>query len=155
MGVRGERLPITKVSRAAFDGIINPVTASGTLLVADADGGAPVLAATHPASVAPFFLATRVFDTSLLGLVSTALPASTQACYEALEPLVVDPLLAPALAASGLGGAGSWISAASFAVADGLFALSLIAFALLSFACINTLGVAAASCCLAVTVAKK
>ena len=108
------------------------------MLVADVDGGPPVLAATHPAMVAPFFLANRVFDYSLSGLLSSMLPASTQSCYEALETFIIDPILAPVLTVSGIGQANSWDWVATvsqrllFLTADILFAVSVLAFMALS-----------------------
>lgn len=141
-GADGEKLTVTKVSHSS-GGIINPITASGTLLVADVEGGAPVLAATHPQQVAEFFASSRAFDYSLFNLLARVAPASVQACYTTLEPLVLDPLLAPLLEASDLGSSASWANVAAFVAADVLFALAVAASLLFSFNGVATIGLAA------------
>lgn len=151
-GARGEKLAITRVEQVQ-GGIINPITASGTLLVGDVDGGEPVLASTHPTNAAPFFVHTGIFDFSFSRLLAYALPASAQACYSALEPILLDTALAPFLNASGLGlGSPGLVGSSLFLAADALFALLCAGVSLFTLKSVATLGVAALT---GVAVAKK
>ena len=78
----GRQTAITSVD-ATRDGIINPVTAAGTLLAAD--GGEPYLAASHPIWIAPHILrAGGRLPAPLFSCLSHAFPATMQAYYDAV-----------------------------------------------------------------------
>lgn len=82
-------------------GIINPVTTSATILVADAASPTqPLLASTHPEWSASLFLNTPAFPFVATRLASYLAPYATQAFYSAAEPTIAVALpYMPALAA--------------------------------------------------------
>jgi hypothetical protein len=88
---------ITKLS----GGIINPVTTSATILVADAASPTqPLLASTHPEWSAPLFLNTPAFPFVATRLASYLAPVATQSWYSAAEPTIAAALpYVPAVAA--------------------------------------------------------
>jgi len=85
-GGEGNELLVKQAAAAPAGLVINPVTAAGTLLAAGAPGEDAVLAATHPAWIAPRMLgndATAPFP--LLRAAAAARPEEAQASYDALE----------------------------------------------------------------------
>jgi hypothetical protein len=77
--------------------VINPVTASGTVMAADG-AGEPVIAATHPEWSAPFMMSSKA-RYSLFYCLATAFPTIVQAYYDAVvEPAfeTFGPYLKPA-----------------------------------------------------------
>jgi len=126
--------------RETFGGIINPVTASGTILVASADGGEPLLASTHPAWIAHYFLPAPSFPLVGTRLLSLLAPRATQATYEALEASV-------AYALPAVQGASAALPAAvplGVIVADAAFSIAVLARVLalpLALASVATLAV--------------
>jgi hypothetical protein len=90
---------IAKVTRVAAGPVINPITSSGTILVADVDGGAPVLASTYPHYIASFLLSLPTFPFIGTQLLSRLAPSALQGFYERVELAVAAAL--PALQAAG------------------------------------------------------
>ena len=62
---RGQSVTITRIVSTANAAIINPVTATGTILAAD--HGTPLLAASHPIWIAPMLLSSSVVRTVVNG----------------------------------------------------------------------------------------
>lgn len=87
----GKPVAIRKVTHLHDQAVINPMTASATILASDKDAaGPPVLAASHPMWVAAALVDSPwpSVGTPLLALLSYAFPEATQAYYDAaLEPL--------------------------------------------------------------------
>ena len=112
---------ITKVSSSSGR-IINPITASGQILAADADGSrAPILAATWPASVAQSFLAAPTSPLLATRLLARAAPDAFQQFYTAAEHAFLDAA-APALHAAAAA-MPTMAQALGFVAADALLGL--------------------------------
>jgi hypothetical protein len=81
--------------------IINPVTTSATILVADAAAPTqPLLASTHPEWSAPLFLNTPTFPFVATRLASYLTPVATQTFYSTTEPITAAAVpYVPAMAA--------------------------------------------------------
>jgi hypothetical protein len=104
--------------------VINPVTASGTLLVADtASRSNPIFASTHPEWIASFMLSAPTFPFVATHILSHLAPESLQDFYSIVEPAVgaTLPLLQRACAAIPSG-----LLALGVVVADTLFALGVL-----------------------------
>ena len=88
INARGETVTVTRVTQSAkAERVVNPVTASGTLLASDR--GEPLLAAAHPAWIAEAALMYPSY--SLSSLLAYAFPTVVQATYDS----IVEPLVAP------------------------------------------------------------
>jgi len=115
---RGSRLSggaeVLRVSAAAA-GVINPITAAGTILAAGKEGGA-VLASSYPEWIADFMLSSSA-PLPLCRMLSYLFPAAAQAFHDAhIEPLF------PAA-----GGYRSYLEAVLDAVPPALSSLALVA----------------------------
>ena len=71
----------------AIDSVVNPLTTTGTILVAPDGGGAPVLASTYPDWIAAYLLAATCVPLpfSLCNMFSHQFPTATQASRPARE----------------------------------------------------------------------
>ena len=67
--------------RPTADAVVNPLTTSGTILVAPEGGGTPVLASTYPDWIAAYLLAATCVPLpfSLCNMMSHQFPTATQA----------------------------------------------------------------------------
>ena len=111
-------------------GVINPVTLSGTILVADSSGrrgAAPLLASTHPEWSASLFLDAPAFPFVATRLLSYAAPATMQAYYDAAE-VAISPLV-PALQTSAAS-VHPVAVALGVTAADAVFSVGFVAYAL-------------------------
>jgi len=122
-------LAVTKVSDTR-GGVVNPVTPSGTILVADHAGGAPLLATTHPAWIAPLFLNAYTFPFIATRVVARLAPTSLQAYYTAAEGAIATAT--PAIKSSVASCSTAWSPAVVLAAvaADGLFVASFLLYTL-------------------------
>ena len=101
---------ITRISKER-GGIINPVTTSGTILVADdasqmrspnaAMRSEPLLASTHPEWISSFMLTMPTFPFIATRLLATIAPSSMQAYYDTAEHYFINAALPYLQAASG------------------------------------------------------
>jgi hypothetical protein len=108
--------------------IINPVTASGTILAYDKNGGAPVFSSTHPEWIAGFVLAAPTFSLVGTRVASRLAPAATHAVYTAFEDAIATVL--PAF--QSLTSANPSLLPLGVLAADTTFALSVLVYSLLS-----------------------
>jgi hypothetical protein len=118
--------PISQITEH-LGGIINPVTTSATILVADAYSPTqPLLASTHPEWSAPLFLHTPAFPFVATRLASYLAPVASQAFYSAAEPTIAAALpYVPAAAVDA-----SPLAVPLVLLVDALFAVSLIIYSL-------------------------
>ena len=111
--------------------VINPITTSGTLLVADATAAAtkpvPVLSPTHPIWIAPAMLRASTFPMPLTSTLSTLTPAALQAFYTHAEPALAAAAPTARLAAEAVPTAAAF---GGMLLADLLFSLVFAAYAL-------------------------
>lgn len=114
---------IVRITEAAGR-IINPVTASGTILVADtAADGMPNLASTHPRWIAPFMLAAPTFPFVTTHLLSQLAPETLQASYSTIEHVIAAALPLPVRASATVPSA---FFAFGVLVVDAIFALGVL-----------------------------
>ena len=79
---------ITKIT-SLTGSIINPITASGTILAASVDApSTPILASTHPAWIAPLMLRAPTFPFVATRLAAYVAPKATQTFYAAVEHVI-------------------------------------------------------------------
>lgn len=117
---------ISKVAHLEAGPVINPITSSGTILVADVHGGAPVLSSTYPEYIAGFLLALPTFPFVGTRFLSRLAPAALQAFYERVERGVAAAL--PALQAAGR--AQPLLALPIALAADALFSLGFLVYTL-------------------------
>jgi len=117
-------------------GVINPVTLSGTILVADISGrrgaasgvsAVPLVASTHPEWCASLFLDAPTFPFVATRLLSYAAPATMQAYYDAAE--VAISRLVPKLQTSAAS-VHPVALALGVTAADAVFSVGFVAYAL-------------------------
>jgi len=89
LGVDGAEVRVERV-QSSTGRIINPVTASGTILVAADGAPTAVLAATHPEWISELLVTSAYspMSFSLFSHASLAMPTLTQGFYTSIEPLL-------------------------------------------------------------------